>query len=122
LRIRRRASAAGFGFVDDVVVNQRSGVNDFDHSAEANGRAVFAVKEFRGQQQQRRTQPLAAASAQVLADFGDDLDAGNRVAPELTLDGGKIVAQQLKYFFRASSGRCRQVNPPLHAGESRKLQ
>ena len=37
--VGRGTAAAGFGFVDDVVMNQGCGVNDFDDGAETDGSA-----------------------------------------------------------------------------------
>jgi hypothetical protein len=36
----------------------------------------------------------------MLADIGNGAHVGDGVTPELTFNGGKVVAQQLKYFFR----------------------
>jgi hypothetical protein len=61
-------------------------------------------KQLSAEQQQRRTQTLAAPGAQVLAYFGDGAHARNRVASELALDGGQVIAQKLENFFRAGCG------------------
>ena len=41
LRVGRRTAAARLGFVDDVVVNERGGVDDLDHGAQPDGAASW---------------------------------------------------------------------------------
>src|SRR5262249_41216229 len=98
------ATARG-GFVNDVVMDQRGRVNDFYHASQSHGAAVVMGKELGREQKQSGANPLAAAGAEVFADFGDRAHAGDRAAAELALDGGEIIAQELKDFFGAV-GRC----------------
>ena len=99
LRVGGRAPASRLGFVDDVVVDQRRGVDDFDYRSQLDRPVAGVVHQLAGEQQQRRTQPFAAAGAEVLADLRDRPHAGHRVAAELALDGREVVVQQVKYFF-----------------------
>ena len=104
LRVGRGAAAPGLGLVDDVVVHQRRGVNDLDHRAQADGAAPLVVEQFRRKQQQRGTDALAAATAQIFANLGDGFDARDRVPPELALNGGQVFAQKLEEFFSVDGG------------------
>ncbi len=104
LRVGRRTAAAGLGLVDDVVVNQRGSVNDLDDGAESNGTTSLIVQQLRGKQQQGRTDSLAAAGAQVLADLGDGPDVGDRVAAKLVLQRDEVIPQQIEDFFAVDGG------------------
>ena len=57
------------------------------------------VHQLAGQQQQGRTQALAAAGTKILADFRDGPHARDGVAPELALDGSEVVVQQVEHFL-----------------------
>ena len=92
-------AAPRLGFVDDVVVNQGCGVNDFHHRAQANGAPSLVVEQFCRQQQQRRTDTLAAATPQIFANLSDGFDARDRVPPKLALNGRQVFAQKLEDFF-----------------------
>ncbi|MGH9524619.1 MAG: hypothetical protein ACRD3E_19020, partial [Terriglobales bacterium] len=104
LGIGRGAAAAGLRLVDDVVMDERGGVDDFNHGPEADGRAAIASEQLGREQQKRGAQTLAAAGTKVLADFGDDLDVGDGVTAELALDGGEIVAEQVEDLRGADCG------------------
>src|SRR5579859_3000261 len=99
LRVGRRTPATGLGFVDNIVVNQGGGVDDLHYRAQLDGAATGISEELGREQQQRRTDALAAASAQILANFSDGADTRDRVASELALDGGKVFPQQVKNLF-----------------------
>ena len=55
-----------------------------------------AAQRLGGEQQQQRANAFAAAGDQVAGDVGDDVDVGERTAGELVLDGGEIVAKEVK--------------------------
>ncbi len=59
---------------------------------------------MRRQQQQRRTDALAAALAQVLGDLRDGADAGCRVAAQLLLYRDQVFAQKLEDLSRGGYG------------------
>ena len=48
LRVGRRTSAASLGLVDDVVVDQRRGVNDFDDRGELDRARAFVAEQLGG--------------------------------------------------------------------------
>ena len=54
------------------------------------------VEQVGGEQQQGRTDALAASFAQVLGNFGNGADAGGGVAAQLLLDGYEVFSQQLE--------------------------
>ena len=119
LGVGRRTPAPRLGLVDDVVVNQRGGVNDLDHRAQPDGALAGVVHQLAGKQQKGRAQALAAARAKVLADFGDRPHARDGVAPELALDGGEIVVQQVEDFLGvAGYGRIQEFSPVSWIGNS----
>ena len=74
-RIRRGTAAARVRAIDHVIVNQRGAVNHLDDRAQPNRALAAIAARARREQQQRRTQPLAAAFAQVAADFRDRLES-----------------------------------------------
>ena len=74
-------------------------MNDLHDGAQPDGPNPVVFHELGGHQQQGGAQALAAAFAQILADLGDDTDAGDRVAAELLLDGCQIVSQQFENSF-----------------------
>src|SRR5208337_2994038 len=108
LRVGGGTSAARLRFVDDVVVNQGCGVDDFDHGSELDGALAGVIHQLAGEQQQCGTQALAAAGAKVFADFRNRVHAGNGVAAELALNGSEVVVQQIENFFGVASYGCVQ--------------
>src|SRR5579859_220624 len=107
-----RTPAAGLSFVNNVVVNQGGGVDNLYHSAQLDGAAAGVSEELGGEQQQRRTNALASAFTQVLANFSDGADTGNSIAPKLALDGGKVFPQQVKnLFLRNGCGAAQSLSP-----------
>ena len=77
LRVGGGMAAPQCGLVDDVVVQQRGGVDHLDHRRQ---RVLLGARDSRvaprGQQQQRRAQALAAAADDVLGDLADQNDVG----------------------------------------------
>ena len=67
-RVHRLAAAAQLGLVDDVVVDERRGVNELDHRRVQHRALAGVARHARGHQQHRRTNPLAAAVLDVVAD------------------------------------------------------
>ena len=68
-RIGGRAAAPQVGFVDNVIVQQRRRVDEFDHGGKLQ-RARAAVAECAGDKQQHsRPKPLAAGADDVLGDL-----------------------------------------------------
>ena len=86
-------SSACLGFINDVVVNERCGVDDFYDRAQFDCAPALIIEKLGREQQQGRAQSLTAASAKILADLGDGRDTRDSIAPELSLDRRKIIAQ-----------------------------
>src|ERR1035441_5535084 len=99
LSVGSRTSATRLGLVDDVVVNQRCGVNDLDHGAESDCALAGIVHQLAGKQQKGRAEALAAAGAKVFPDFCNRPHARDGVASELALDGSEVVMQQVEDFL-----------------------
>ena len=64
---------------------------------------------MRSEQQQRRTNALAAALAQIFGNFGNGADAGSGVAAQFLLDCYEIFPQQLEDLSRRRYGQCAQT-------------
>jgi hypothetical protein len=101
-------AAPGFGLIDNVVVHQGRGMDDLNYGAEPDRALTLIVEQFCGQQQQCRADSLASAGAEVFANLGDGLNAGDGVATELALQRDEVVPQQIEYFFSVNGGRCAQ--------------
>ena len=109
LRVGGGASAAGLGLVDDVVVNECRGVNDFDDGGEFDRARTFVAEQFGRKQQKSGTDALAAAGAQVFTDFGDGGHVRDGILPELLLDGDNVVPEQVEDLFPVNGAGCAQV-------------
>jgi hypothetical protein len=92
------------GLVNNVIVHQGGGVDDFNDCAQADRAASLIIEESRRKQQQSGTYAFASAGAEIFANFRNGFDARNRVTPEFAFDGGQVVAQQLEDFFAVDDG------------------
>ena len=66
-------------------------MNDLYDGTQADGAAPVTIEEFRGKQQQGRTQTFSATGAKVLANFGDHLHVRNGVTAELAFNRRKVI-------------------------------
>ena len=73
-------------------MHQRSRVDDLDDGAELDGAATLVAHQLGGQQEECGANALSAARAEMLANVGDRADVRDGVAPELSLDGGEVLA------------------------------
>ena len=64
-------SAPQLALVDDVVVQQRRGVHEFDRGGELDVAVAAVAGEPRQRQRQYRPQPLAAGTDEVIGDLGN---------------------------------------------------
>ena len=104
LRVHRLPPAAHVGIVDDVVVDERGGVDELDHrGVEDRARAGVAAQP-RGHQQHRRAHALAAALLDVAADLGDDADLRLDLPLELALDRFEVGAHGLEHLNQVRLG------------------
>jgi hypothetical protein len=90
------AAAPHIRIVDDVVVHQRRGVNEFDHGRVQDGASPGVAAQARAHEQHRRAHALAAALQQVVADLGNDVDLRLDLSRELALDRFQIGADGLE--------------------------
>ena len=96
------------GLVNDVVVDERRRVDDLDHRSELDRAIALVAEQLGGEQQQRRTDSLSPAGAQVLANLRDRGDVRDRVTSELFFDRDNVVAQKIEDFFPVDGRRCTQ--------------
>src|SRR5688500_10296713 len=90
------APATQIGIVDDVVVDQRGGMDEFHHRR-IEGRAIAGVaREASGHEQNGRTDALTPAGSNVLADLRDQIDVRLEVPLELAIDLGEVGAYRLE--------------------------
>ena len=95
-RVHGEPAAAQLGVVDDVVVDERGGVDELDDRGVEDGPIALIAAQTRGHQQHGRADPLAAARLDVLADRRDQLDLRLDVAGELAIDPLEIGADRLE--------------------------
>ena len=124
LGVSRRTPAANLSLINDVVMDERRGMNNFDNRCELDRARTLVAHQLRGQQQQRRANPLASSSAQVFANFCDRRDVRDRVVPELLFDGDNVVVQQVEDLFPvdgAGCAQCSNLSPPRRRVRQDKL-
>jgi hypothetical protein len=97
--IRGRSATARSGAVNDIVMDQRGTVEEFDDRSKANRAAVFAACVARSKKQERRTQALPTAAKQISSDFRDGRKRRVALPRELLFDKNEVVADQIKNFF-----------------------
>ena len=84
------------GVVDDVVVDQRRRVDEFDDGRIGDCAFALIPAEARRHQQHSGPDALATALLDVLADLGDERDLRLQVTAELPLDPHEVVADRLE--------------------------
>ena len=78
----------------------------FDHRAESDHAVSGVALRFGGEQQQRWTDALATAFAQVFGDFRNGLHGGNGIVAELALNRAQVIVEQIEDLFCRRYGRC----------------
>ena len=91
-RVHRQPSAPQIRAVDDVVVDQRRGVDEFDDRGIEHGPVALVAGQTRRHQQNGRTHPFAAAVLDIAAHLRDERDPRLDVPDELLFDGFQILA------------------------------
>ena len=71
-------------------------MDHLDYRAQADSAGTAVIAEASRQQQERRTQPLAAATEQVPANLCHWFDGRAVLADNLLLDLGQVVADQVE--------------------------
>src|SRR6478736_6233389 len=82
--------------VDDVVVNQGGRVNELDNGRVERSPIATVARETRGHEEDGRTDPLAAARANVLPDLRDEVDVRLKMPLELPIDLIQVSADRLE--------------------------
>ena len=91
-----KSSAAQLRIIDDVVVHQRRGVNEFDHRGVEN-RAIALISAQSGRHEQdRRAHPFAAAGLNVTADLRNDVDLRLDMTDELAIHQLEVAADRFE--------------------------
>jgi hypothetical protein len=110
--VHRHPAAPQVGAVDDVVVDERGGVDELHDRRVEHGAVALVAAQARRHQQHRRADALAAARLDVAAHLGNERDARLDVADELLLDGVEVAADRFEDLrqlgeVRAISALCR---------------
>ncbi len=96
LRVDGRSPAPHFGVVDDIVMHQRGGVNQFDDGTEPIGDFTPVAACLCGQKQEGRPDPLAPAVVHVFADAVNQMDIGSRMAGQFLLHQHQVIFDELE--------------------------
>ena len=94
LGVGRGVTAPHVGFVDDIVVQQRGGVDHLDDRGENVMVGPSVPGRTCGQQQQGRAQPLAAAGDDVFGDLPDENNLGIEGLAHDAVDGVHVGADR----------------------------
>src|SRR6185369_6465259 len=94
--VRRGAAAAGVGRVDDVVVDERGAVEEFDDGGKSNGAAAGVACVTCGKEEQSGTQALAAATEKIAGDFGNRRKGGGALSRQFLFDQHEVVPDEIK--------------------------
>ncbi len=89
------AASAHVRVVDDIVMQQGGGMDEFDGGGEAGVHFTGVAGGTGCQQHQHRAQALAARIDDVVPQLVDQYHIGSQLLPYLGIDSGQVVAQQL---------------------------
>ena len=92
--VRRASPAPELRVVDDVVVQQRRGVDELDDDRQLDVPVAFAAERTGGEQHQQRSQPLAPAPDDVLGDLVHEVDVRRETVPNGAIDGREVVVDK----------------------------
>ena len=95
-RVHGEPAAAQVRVVDDVVVNERGGMDELDDGRVEDRAVALVACQTGGHQQHGGTNPLAAARLDVLPDLGDELHLRLDVADELAVHLLEVGADRLE--------------------------
>ena len=95
-RMDREPAAAQVRVVDDVVVDERRGVDELDDRRVQNRAVALVAAEARGHQQDRGPDPLSAARLNVVADLRDQVDLRLDVADRIPHRPSQVGANRLE--------------------------
>ena len=95
-RMHRQAPAPQVGVVDDVVVDQRGRVDEFDDGGVQHRPIALIPAQPRGHQQHGGPDTLSAARLNVAADLRDQIDLRLDMAPEFPIHLLEVGANRLE--------------------------
>jgi len=98
--VGRGAAAPRLGAIDDIVMQESSGVDELNHRAQLDGRGSAVSRQLGGEQQQRWPEALSAAGLQVLADGRHRVHGGDRFRRDLFFDLFQLVLDQVENLAR----------------------
>jgi hypothetical protein len=98
-RVGGGTPAARVGAINDIVVNQRRGVNQLDDRAQTYGALSAIARVARGEKKEGRAQALSATTQKIAGDFGDRLVGRFILQPDFLFDLEEVVADQVKQFL-----------------------
>ncbi|MNC85374.1 hypothetical protein D3C83_09690 [compost metagenome] len=96
-RVGRGLPAPQAGFVHDVVVQQRRGMDELDHRGKLVAVRAAVAESARGEQQQHRAQALAPAANDVLRHLADQQHAGIEPGANHAVHGAHIRLHEPAY-------------------------
>ena len=91
-----RTAAARLRGIDDVVMDQGGGVDEFHDGAQLDGGGPAVAGQLGGEQQQGGAQTFAAGRLQVLADGGDGVHRRHRFHGDLLFHLLQVVLDQVE--------------------------
>ncbi len=121
-RVHRLLPSAQLRVIDDVVVDERCGMNELDDRRVENGARSGVAAQASRHQQDRGTNALAATRLNVAPNLGDDADLGLNLPFEFAFDRFEISADRFEHLnqvhsgFRGGVGQARQSDHRGAAG------
>ena len=99
--VRGALAAAQVAAVDDVVVEQRRGVDELDRGGEPVVARAGIAEQLRARERQHRPHPLAAARDQMPGELGDQRDFGLHPVEDHRVDRVHVARDQARSSARA---------------------
>jgi hypothetical protein len=103
-RIRGLAPAPQVGLVDDVVVQQRRGMDEFHDGGEQHVIVAAIASRLRRQQHEHRPQALAAAADDVLGNLVDQHDVGGQPRADQAVHARHVGRRQRLHVGEVPDG------------------
>jgi hypothetical protein len=102
--------------VQHVVMEQRSGVKEFENGREAKHAMTFETAKARGEHKKKRPEPLPLSEKGIARNVPDQGRAAFKKPFQLALDGFKMGIETVQYVIHGCSSPkvCTFLeNPPL---------
>ena len=95
----RLLAAAQAALVDDVVMQQRRGMHEFDAGGELDVTIAGIAEHLGGGERHHRPQPFASRRDQMIGDLGDHLDVGARLGKDQLVDTAHVGRGQIEQLL-----------------------